>query len=66
MTGKVPQKVLIMLAVFFSQLSVLEEEEEEESKLIYDQRKLNRGRPDGDFQIFYSELDTMGCEIVTE
>ena len=33
--------------------------EEEGSKLIYDQRKLNPGRLEGDFLIFYSELDTM-------
>ena len=32
-------------------------EEEEETEIIYDKRKINSGRPEGNFDTFYKELD---------
>ena len=31
--------------------------EEEEAGIIYDERKINSGRPEGNFDTFYKELD---------
>ena len=31
--------------------------EEEEAEIIYDKRKINSGRPEGNFDTFYKELD---------
>ena len=32
-------------------------DEEEEAEIIYDKRKINSGRPEGNFDTFYKELD---------
>ena len=32
-------------------------DEEEEAQIIYDKRKINSGRPEGNFDTFYKELD---------
>lgn len=34
-------------------------DEEEEISYVYDQRKHNEGRPEGNFEVFYNELDKM-------
>ena len=33
--------------------------EDDECQIIYDERKANGGRPEGDFSIFYKELDAL-------
>ncbi len=36
---------------------------DEAANIIYDQRKLNLGRPKGPFELFYTELDSMLDEL---
>ena len=36
---------------------------DEAANIIYDQRKLNLGRPEGQFELFYAELDSMLEEL---
>ncbi len=43
----------------FERYMCLPVDEDEAANIIYEQRKLNLGRPKGQFELFYAELDSM-------